>query len=50
MIKNITLRINSKRSVRKQFLSIHDLFIRDAWFRETMIELGRTEEVIREMD
>ena len=24
-------------------------FIRDTWFRKTMIELGRTEEVIREM-
>ena len=31
-------------------MSIHDRFIRDAWFRKTMIELGRTEEVIREMD
>ena len=28
--------------------SIHDRFIRDARFRKTMIELGRTEEVIRE--
>ena len=35
---------------KRQFLSIHDRFIRDAWFRKTMIELGRTEEVIREMD
>ena len=44
-------RINSKRSVRRrQFLSIHDRFIRDTWFRKTMLELGRTEEVIREMD
>ena len=31
-------------------MSIHDRFIRDARFRKTMIELGRTEEVIREMD
>ena len=31
-------------------MSIHDRFIRDIWFRKTMIELGRTEEVIREMD
>ena len=30
--------------------SIHDRFTRDARFRKTMIELGRTEEVIREMD
>ena len=34
----------------REFLSIHDRFIRDARFRKTMIELGRTEEVIREMD
>ena len=31
-------------------MSIHDRFIRDARFRKTMIELGRTDEVIREMD
>ena len=31
-------------------MSIHDRFIRDAWFRKTMVELGRSEEVIREMD
>ena len=35
---------------KRVFLSIHDRFIRDARFRKTMIELGRTEEVIREMD
>ena len=34
----------------REFLSIHDRFIRDARFRNTMIEMGRTEEVIREMD
>ena len=39
-----------KKCKKRQFLSIHDLFIRDTWFRKTMIELGRTEEVIREMD
>ena len=40
-----------KRKCKKRgFLSIHDRFIRDARFRKTMIELGRTEEVIREMD
>ena len=42
----LTKRISSKR----EFLSIHDRFILDATFRKTMIELGRTEEVIREMD
>ena len=31
-------------------MSIHDQFIRDGRFSKTMIELGRTEEVIREMD
>ena len=39
-----------KNSKKRQFLSIHDRFIRDTWFRKTMLELGRTEEVIREMD
>ena len=39
-----------KKCKKRQFLSIHDRFIRDTWFRKTMIELGRTEEVIREMD
>ena len=34
----------------REFLSIHDRFIRDERFRNTMIEMGRTEEVIREMD
>ena len=39
-----------KKCKKRQFLSIHDRFIRDTWFRKTMPELGRTEEVIREMD
>ena len=39
-----------KKCTKREFLSIHDRFIRDARFRKTMIELGRTEEVIREMD
>ena len=39
-----------KKCKKRQFLSIHDRFIRDAWFRKTMLELDRTEEVIREMD
>ena len=29
---------------------IHDRFIRDTWFRKSMLEMDRTEEVIREMD
>ena len=39
-----------KKGKKRDFLSIHDRFIRDASFRKTMIELGRTDEVIREMD
>ena len=44
VIKNTILRINSEGSVE------NDRFIRDTWFRKAMLELGRTEEVIREMD
>ena len=39
-----------KKCKKRQFLSIHDRFIRDTWSRKTMLQLGRTEEVIREMD
>ena len=39
-----------KKCKKREFLSIHDRFIRGARFRKTMIELGRTGEVIREMD
>ena len=39
-----------KKCKKRDFLSIHDRFIRDARFRKTMIEMGRIEEVIREMD
>ena len=39
-----------KEMQKREFLSIHDRFIRDARFRKTMIELGRTEEACREMD
>ena len=39
-----------KKCKKREFLSIHDRFIRDARFRKTMIELVRTEEVIRGMD
>ena len=39
-----------KRCRKKQYENIHDRFIRDTWFRKTMIELGRSEEVILEMD
>ena len=39
-----------KRCRKKQNENIHDRFIRDTLFRKTMIELGRSEEVILEMD
>ena len=39
-----------KRCRKKQYENIHDRFIRDLWFRKTMIELGRSEEVVLEMD
>ena len=39
-----------KRCRKKQYENIHDRFIRETWFRKTMIELGRSEEVILEMD
>ena len=39
-----------KKCKKREFLSIHDRFIRDARFRKTMIEMGRTEEVIHEID
>ena len=39
-----------KRCRKKQYENIHDRFIRDTSFRKTMIELGRSEEVILEMD
>ena len=39
-----------KKCRKKRFLNIHDRPIHDTWFRKTMLELGRTEEVIREMD
>ena len=39
-----------KKCKKREFLSIHDRFIRDARFRKTMVELGRSEEMCREMD
>ena len=49
--KNTTRQINFKRSaLKRKYKNIHDRFISDLWFRKTMLELGRTEEVILEMD
>ena len=39
-----------KRCRKKQYENIHDRFNRNTSFRKTMIELGRSEEVILEMD
>ena len=39
-----------KKCRKKTYKNIHDRFIRDTWFRKTMLELGRSEEVILEMD
>ena len=35
---------------KKRYENIHDRFIRDKVFRKTMIELGRSEEIILEID
>ena len=44
-------RIRSRRKCKKRdFLGIHDRFICDERFRKNMIELGRSEEICREMD
>ena len=39
-----------KKCKKRGYSNIHDRLIRDTWFRKTMLELNRTEEVIREMD
>ena len=39
-----------KRCRKKKYDNIHHRFIRDKFFRKTMIELGRSEEIILEMD
>ena len=39
-----------KKCRKKKYDSIHDRFIRDKTFRKTMIELGRSEKIILEMD
>ena len=39
-----------KKCKKRDFLGIHDRFIRDEKFRKNMIELGRSEEICLEMD
>ena len=40
----------AKKCRKKKYDSIHDRFIRDKTFRKAMIEIGRTEQMIIEMD
>ena len=35
---------------KKKYDSIHDRYIRDKTFRKSMIEVGRSEQMIKEMD
>ena len=39
-----------KKCKKRHFLCIHDRFIRDEKFRKNMIDIGRNEEICREMD
>ena len=39
-----------KKFKKRHFLGIHDRFIRDEKFRKNMIDIGRNEEICREMD
>ena len=39
-----------KRCRKKKYDSIHDRYIRDETFRKAMIEVGRSEKIIKEMD
>ena len=48
--KNTTRQINFKGGGKKKYENIHDRFIRDKFFRKTMIEFGRSEKIILEMD
>ena len=40
----------AKKCRKKKYDSIHDRYIRDKAFRKAMIEIGRTEQMIVEMD
>ena len=49
--KSTIRRINlAKKCRKKEYDSIHDRYIRDKAFRKAMIEIGRTEQMIVEMD
>ena len=50
-VKSTIRQINlQKRCSKKKYDSIHDRFIRDKTIRKAMIEVGRSEEIILEMD
>ena len=40
----------AKKCRKKKYDSIHDRYIRDKTFRKAMIEVGRSEQIIKEMD
>ena len=49
--KKTSRRINLQRNaVKRNMMFIHDRYIRDKAFRKAMIEIGRTEQMIVEMD
>ena len=49
--RDTTSRIRSRKKCKKKFyLGIHDRFIRDEKFRKNMFDIGRTEQICREMD
>ena len=49
--ESTTSPIRSRRKCKKKnFLGIHDRFIRDEKFRKNMTDNGRTEEICRQMD
>ena len=41
---------HARKCRKKEYDSIHDRFIRDKTFRKAMIEVGRSEKIIIEMD
>ena len=50
-ITSTSSRIRSKKKCKnRHFLDIHDRFIRDEKFRKNMFDVGRSEEICREMD
>ena len=48
--ENQTANQLQKKCIKRKYKNIHVRFIPETWFRKPMLELGRTEEVIREME